>query len=216
MSAALLLCASLLLCSCSKGNKFTTSKDGVFVDNKTEIRYIDAPSCYEAISVDPDTYGKYGDVVFHRISGADPLLLLCEESGTVFFAEGTSLPALSEMNINDIGVYAEDSVTLLLGTVTDSAAIEKIIGDYLNGERIYYPERTPVTNLRIKFADRSLGICYAVVYVEYAEDYIIADEDGKEHNYGKKFFYNRFDGTFCVAGDYFDEYVQSYKSLTDT
>ena len=194
---ALLCVVSTLLCSCSKGNKFVS--DGAdFVDKKTDVSYLYAPACYEPIERGEDIYGKTKTVTFYEIKGQDPLKLLCEENGTVFYAEGTSLPTLDKMNISYMEICSESSSLTVNKKVESTADISTIVESYVMGENLYYGAVVPTQTYKIRFADTSLGIYYSFVFVRYADE--IA---GKGHD----FIYNRYEGKFTPAPEILVEYI---------
>lgn len=199
VAAVCVLC--LALSGCSKGNKFTEGSDGKYVDNKTKITYLSAPACYEPINMGDSVYGELGITELYAIEGADPQKWLCETSGSVLYAEGVKLPSLAEMNISYANIVDNDNAVV---TVRDGSVIGEIVRVYTEGERIRRPmvlESAYSANVRIKFADETIGIYYILAYVELKEDYTVLNDDGTETNYGKKFIFNRFDGTCVAAGD---------------
>ncbi len=191
-------CALSLLASCTKGNKFDMNDDGNFVDKKTNIVYTAAPACYEPIAMGEEVYGtlkgENADVLMYEIVGAASDKMLCESTGTVFYAEGFTLPTLNKMNISaceiEIGidsfrdVFSEDTETL--------------IRTYTEGESFERPMASAsliVQSVRVRFEDSDLGLYYYLSYMELSEDYVF---DGV--NYGKYFLFNRFENR-CVSAD---------------
>ena len=210
-AVALLLCVCALLCSCGKGNKFVM-KDGMYVDKKTNVAYHDAPSCYEPLAISDEKYGMCGEVELFKIVGADPTKWLCEATGTVFYADGVTLPALNEMNTSYATLFYE---TETLAKITDASLIAAIAKAYVEGETLDKPSwSTSIydVNWRIKFADETIGICYILAYFELNEDYIGIDETGTEINYGRRFLYNRFEDKMVVVDDMLAPYVEAYKA----
>ena len=210
---ALITVLSLCLSSCGKGNKFSMNDEGRYVDKKTNIAYIDAPFCYEPTEISDRVYGTLDKVTLYEIEGADPKKWLCEQSGTVFYADGVKLPTLEEMDISYALVMLED---VALANISDRGEIEGLIDAYMNGISLtkpYLSDDAYKINWRIRFYDESIGICYVLAYIEVNED-VIFNVDGTEVNYGRKFFYNRFDeARFVPAGDLLDEYVEAYNEL---
>ena len=209
---ALLLVASFLLVSCSKGNKFTAN-NGKYVDNKTNITYIDAPSAYSPIKRTENVYGTMGNVTLYEMEGIDPTKWLCEIGGTVFYAETEELPELEEMD--QVEIVFED---VALMTFTNAEDVALVAQAYLTGESItkpYIAEDGYRVNWRIRFADMTRGIYYTVDYYVITEDHVVENADGTQTNYGDRFFYNRFEKRFVPAGDIFDTYVDEYLELTE-
>ncbi len=217
ITAAILLVLAMLLCGCSKGNKFEAS-GGKYIDKKSGVVYNAAPACYEPITVGEELYGTLGKVELFKIEGAAPERLLCEANGTVFYSDDTELPSLGKMNIAYAEVMLEDTV---LVKITDSDIISSIAAVYEGGEDVGRPyvatAEEYLINWRIRFADEELGIYYILSYVEVAEAHIAEGDDGSEINAGTKFIFNRFEGNRCVAaGDVMDKYVAEFKELSVT
>ena len=195
-----------LLCSCSKGNKFEA--DGaVYKDKKTDVSYEAAPACYEPISVGSEVYGESENVSFYEIEGQNPLNWICEEGGTVFYADGVELPSLDEMEISYINICVETNTTVTRTKVQSAEDISDIVSAYVSADSIYYRGNTPALTYKIRFADSSNGVFYSVVFVRYAEDYTVKETDGTEKNYGKDFLYNRFEDRFVQAPDALVKYI---------
>lgn len=215
VALSVLLVFTTVLAGCSKRGKFESGDNGIYRDKKTSVSYKDAPACYEAYERSDELYGSGKGVSFYTIVGLDPLEWLCEESGTVFYSENTKLPTLSEMDISSVGIYWETSEILKLADVTDENMIAGLKGSYVSGISLTYLPDTPTINWKIKFCDTSLGLCYTVTYLEYAEDYIVTGEDGEQINCGRKFFRNRYEGKFVPAGDWLDSYVREFNGITE-
>ncbi len=213
-AVALITAVIFCLSSCGKGNKFSMDGDGKYVDKKTNISYIDAPFCYEPIYVSDKVYGTLDKVPLYEIEGADPEKWLCEQSGTVFYADSVRLPTLEEMNVSYALVMLEE---VTLANISDRGEIEGLVDAYTNGislQKPYWSDGSYRINWRIRFADETIGVYYIIAYLEVDEDYIVTLDDGTEVNYGRKFFYNRFDeGRLVPAGDLLDGYVEEYNEL---
>ncbi len=198
--SALCVVLCVLTVGCSS-DSFEIS-DGRFVNKKTDIAYTDAPACYEPIEMSTKKYGEIDSVILYEIVGADPEKWLCESTGTVFYAEGVQLPALSEMNISKSELLLDTSNGKELSADTSGAVIDA----YTEGENISRPmplSEEIVHTVSLRFSDSSLGICYLLSYMELSEDYTVG-----ESNYGRYFVFNRFENR-CVAvsdllGSYFD------------
>lgn len=209
VSALLLLTISLCSCS-SKQDSFVDKGDGRYVDNKTAITYHAAIGCYEPIAPTEEVYGTMGDSVLYRMSGIDPQRWICDNTGSVLYAEGESLPELGKMNIARAEITESDTVVY---SIEESAEITRIIQAYESGDSIRRPmvtESALSINWRIRFADETIGVYYVLAYIEFKEDHIGVRDDGTEVNYGKSFIFNRFDGTCVPVGDALDVYVSRY------
>lgn len=209
--ACLLLSCAALFVGCSKGNEFAF-EDGRYVDGKTQISYIDAPACYAPVAMGDEIYGTLGDSKFYRIVGADPEKWICEEGGTVLYAQGVELPTLGKMNISAANVMAED---VRIAQLTDTT-ISELVAVYEGAPRINKPMVTDgmlTTNWRIHFIDESLGIYYVLEYFEFGEDYVIKSDTNEEINLGRRFIYNRFEGVCVMAGEVLSELVTEYEEI---
>lgn len=197
LSALLCLCA-LLLCSCGKKYEFSVDEEGYFVDNNSGITYDIAPFCYEAISVSKEVFAEQGEREFFAITGADTSKLISDTFGIIYFAKGTAMPTLKEMNISYVDITSDDAI---VEQVSDGEKINALKELYENGTPCPYPGNAglvPNVNIRLKFADNELGLYYVLAYFEYAQDYVYEDDNGKKTNFGKKFLYNRAEG-LCLA-----------------
>ena len=214
-AVAVLVMGAMLFCGCSKGNDFEMSK-GKYVDKNSGVAYSAAPACYEPIAIGDEVFGTLEKTEFYQISGAATDKWLCEPNGTIFYADGVSLPTLGEMNVSYADVVLEDTV---LVKITDSSVISAIADAYESGEAVMRPmvaSDAYEINWRIKMADESLGIYYILSYIEISEDYVIEGENGKEINLGRKFIFNRFDDNRCVAaGDVMDKYAAEFRELSE-
>lgn len=207
VSVLLLVCTvGALLCSCGKGNKFLYQGE-VFKDKKTDVVYRYALACYEPISTEEEVYGSTDTTSFYALSGKDPLKWLCEESGTIFYAEDVTLPYIDEMDISYADICAETTSTITRQKIVDGGDLEAIINGYVEADGIYYLGKTPESTFKIRFADTSLGIYYSLTFIRYADDYTVYGEDSSETNYGKDFLYNRFEDKFVPAPAELVKYV---------
>ena len=211
ISVATLLTLVLLLSSCTQSDdSFTDKGDGRYVDNKTQITYHAALGCYEPIAPTEEVYGTMGESVLYKMDGIDPEKWICDNTGSVLYADGQTLPMLDGMNVSRVEITESDTVVY---SIEDSAEIARIIADYQNGNKIRRPmvtESALDVNWRIRFADESIGVYYVLAYVELNEDHITVGDDGAEINCGKKFIFNRFDGTCVPVEDTLDDYVARY------
>ncbi len=195
----LLICAFALV-SCSKSNKFAMS-DGMYLDKKTDIKYIDASPSYEPIVMGSELYGTIGSAEIYEVEGADPAHLLCESGGTVIYAESFELPTFEKMNISYVAVLEDDTE---ISKITDSALISELVDVYSLEKSIRKPNYSKDTlskSFRLKFADEALGLYYVLNYIELKEDYVTENENGDKINYGRAFIFNRFEDKCVPAND---------------
>ena len=198
---------------------------GAYVDHRANIKYIAAPSCYEPIEMSEEIYGEMDKVKFFTIVGADPAKWLCEELGNVFYAEGVTLPTLSEMSIGSADVFdAQKSITNSAGeelpftTIDDADTLTAIIEAYANGENVPRPvwtEKSFDVNWRIKLDDEGLGIRYVLTYLVLKDNYVEITNGGEQIDHGTRFLYNRFENKLIPVGDLLDEYVSEFGGIIE-
>ena len=210
VTAAILLCLALsLFASCAKGNKLVP--DGtLYKDKKTDVSYVYAPLCYEAIAIGEEIYASSKEDTFYTIVGQDPLKWICEESGTVFHAKDIPVPALDEMAISHIEICSESlTATTVKSKIEVAEEISSVISGYLTTEPLYYPTDVAQRTYKIRFADTSLGIYYSLTFLRYSDDYTETLDDGTVKNYGKDFLYNRYEDRFVPAPKLLSDYVDA-------
>ena len=179
LTLAALFCAiAIALCSCSA--RFV-SEGPAYRDKKTDVLYEYAPFCYEAIEIGKDVYAEAEIDTFYEIVGKDPLSWLCESSGTVFYASGTTLPSLEQMNISYIDVCTESSTVTVKAKIEDSADILAIVSSYVSSDNLGYSGDIATSSYKIRFADTSLGLYYSVSFFRYSDggDYIYNRSEDK-------------------------------------
>lgn len=198
---AVVLCCGMLmggLCSCMLHKVEYDKTENAYVDGRTGIAYHDAPGCYEPVAIGKEyaqlKYGRKTSVVFYEMGEMDPAKWLCEEGKTVFYADGVTLPTLTEMAPEQVHLCIEQASTMVLSTITDAEDIHALIDVWLNGEEVVYTGLEPNVNLRVKFESASYpGLYYSLIYLEYGD--------------GTKMLYDRFAARCVDAGDVLLEYV---------
>ena len=184
VTSILLLSMALSLGACSKGEDIVA--DGsAFKDKRTNVTYVYAPFSYEPIELGAEVYGESEHSKFYEIAGLDPLEFICEESGTVFYSEDTTLPTPDKMKFDYLEICTEDESITVESTVTNIESIKAIMNEHLSAKTLTYWGDTALTVYKLRFADTSLGLYYSVSFIRYAEDRV---EDGV--NYGKDFIYD--------------------------
>lgn len=200
-TATLMLALCLLTCSLSscRLHKMAYDKDeNLYTDARTDVSYTDAPGCYEPVSIGKEyakwSYNRKSGVTFFEIGGMDPTKWLCEEGKTVFYAEGETLPTLTEMAPDTVYLCVEEVSTLVLSTITDAEDIAALVDVYLNGTEVTYTGLEPTLNLRVKFASPTYpGLYYSLIYLEYSD--------------GSKVLYDRYSARCVDVGDVLIDYV---------
>lgn len=200
-AAALLMSALMLtasLASCRLHKVTFDAANNQYVDGRTDIRYTDAPGCYEPVAIGKEyakiSYGGKATVTLHEMGNMDPAQWLCEEGKTVFYAEGVTLPTLNEMAPDKVHLCIEEAVTMVLSTITDAEDIAALIEVWQTGEEVTYTGLEPAVNLRVKFESPTYpGLYYSLIYLEYSD--------------GSKVLYDRYAARCVNAGDVLLEYV---------
>ena len=135
----LTLALVLLLCSCAKvpGLK---EEDGKYTNTKTGITYLEAPACYRASSYMPDRAvariknKKVDDVVLYTISDKVATnQMLTTEDFRLFYAEGTTLPTLEEMNPTKIMIGETEAITAIYAIISNAEEVDAVVDLCLNG-----------------------------------------------------------------------------------
>ena len=135
--ALLLVAALLLLSSCSV--PALTLKDGAYLDKKTNVSYLPAPSCYQAIGYAKDSavarikLKEMDDLVLYPIDGMEGNKWLCNEDYQVFYADSETLPELWEMDVTKVCVNRTVNQSYTVATILKKEDIAALINAYQNG-----------------------------------------------------------------------------------
>lgn len=195
---AALLCA-LTLASCK-----TTLKPGEhgLYDDRHKISYSHASTVYEATALVKE-YGKLAlsaeeAYLLYTVPGEDPTEILATEDYNIVYAEGVTMPTLSEMAPSILRICVDSTEHVReIGNVSDVVLVASIVHDFTTGENLPYPAASPLRSYKARFESTQYpGFFYTLTYVEYAEDVEI---DGK--NYGRYFLRSAFEGIFIPVGD---------------
>lgn len=185
-----LLAALLLLSSCSGGAMKLTYENGAYRNSKKGAAFLAAPACYRAVSRAQDEIvakierKSGGDIELYAIEGMDSALWLTDKSYTLYYSEGTSLPALWEMKINRVSICKTDVYTFPLGSIDNRAEIDDLIDIYRNGTTIPRAKIIPSPSSRSEllfFSEQYPGISYSLEYWKFDEGvdvYAPLTEDG--------------------------------------
>lgn len=205
MKASTITCVSLILCllllslsAC--GAKLEETNQGV-KDDGNGITYNHASVVYEPVEVGKK-YGKLKvadkmSLELYCIEGLEPEEWLATEDMNVLYAEGVSLPTLSEMQPRAVQICANDTSLHVLRRVSDTQTVDALVTAWEQGTSLPYPSSTPIRTYKLRFESTLYpALYYCVTYVEYSSDLVV-----DEVNYGKYFLYSAFDGIFVPAGD---------------
>lgn len=204
-----LLCAVFMLSSCSGGVKLTDSK-GAYAEAKNGIKYNYASVCYEPVALGEE-YGELsvGDMFKYKVYTVPDMNAeqwLATEENNILYAQGVSLPTLTQMNANTIRIFTMEKSGIEVCRMGDKTVVAAVAKAFEEGERIEYSAMPAVEKYKVKFyGDTLKGVCYALTYLEYSEDIIEGDV-----NYGRYFLYDAFDRIFVPVGS------EIHNALTDT
>ncbi len=188
--------------------------DGDAMDKSSGTAWYHASTCYEAVELEK----KLGKLVvgehnleLYKLPDMDPDKWVATEDKNILYAEGTTLPSLSEMNPEKLVVYLDAATEQKLKTISNAETLSTIVKAYEGGESVHYPSKTPSATYRVRFTSKAYpGLYYVLTYVEYASDYVVDDT-----NYGRYFLYDRFDQRFVPVGDELHKALGLGESVTE-
>ncbi len=188
--------------------------EGDAMDKSSGTVWYHASTCYEAVELEK----KLGKLVvgehnleLYKLPDMDPAKWVATEDKNVLYAEGVTLPTLSDMAPETMIVYLDAATEQKLKTISNADTLSAIIKAYTEGESVLYPAKTPSATYRVRFtSDAYPGLYYVLTYVEYASDYTVDDA-----NYGKYFLYDRFDQKFIPVGDEIHKALGLGESVTE-
>ncbi len=182
----LLLCLLLLLTSCNKPIALDMdAKNSSFTNTKTGVTYLRAPFCYEAISVLKDRatarvkYKAMDDLTLYEIEFADPSQMLATADGELFYAQGTRLPAVWEMQseliyVGQVGAKKD----FVVATIQTTKDIDALVEIYQNA--VPFPEKEMLddtltrTRYDLRFYSQSYpSVYYRITYWQFSEDVLV-------------------------------------------
>ena len=182
------LCLCMLLTACGKTVKLDYDAfEGSYRDPKHNVTYLRAEAYYEAVGLREDQpYAripskKMEDMVLYQIDGADPSSMLANQYFEIFYAKGTSLPKLEEMDVTKmyVGSVIEGAVMdLTVATVTDVTDINALVALYASGtcfsETEKFEDGTIVSEFNLRFASANYpAFYYRLSYHHYAKDVLV-------------------------------------------
>lgn len=131
-----LLCLTLLLGSCAA--PALKVENGVYSHPKTEVSYVRAPLCYEAVAIVENQSVarlKQGgdDVVLYAIPDTDTAKMIASANYEIFYAQGDYLPELWEMDANRVQVTQTGTMTYAIATIENGADVQALVELYQNG-----------------------------------------------------------------------------------
>lgn len=216
-----LLCLCLLLTACGKTVKLDyDALSGSYHDPKNNVTYLRAEDYYEAVGLREDLeYAripskKMDDMILYQIEGADPTLMLANQYFELFYAKGTALPTLVEMDVTQVYVGSVISgavMDLTVATITDSDDIDALVAGYQSGvcfpETEKFEDGTIVSEFNLRFASANYpAFYYRLAYHHYAKDVLVYEVIESREN-----FVPTYAGVEVTIDDsYVDKYGEIY------
>lgn len=201
---ALTMTLAALLCTLSLASCKATLKPGQqgLQDTQTKITYSHASTVYEATALVKE-YGKLAltskeSHALYTIPGADSSQFLATEDLNILYAQGVTMPSLTDMKPHLLQLCADSMGSIReIHRLEDPEAIASLVQAFTTGESLTYPADTPLRSYKARFSSIQYpGFYYSLTYIEYAQDVEI---DGV--NYGRFFLRSAFDQIFIPVGD---------------
>ncbi|MBR3894773.1 MAG: hypothetical protein IKJ35_06450 [Clostridia bacterium] len=236
----LLLTALLLLSSCSKLPDFAYA-DGAYVNEKSGASYLAAPQTYRARNyvennpVAKIPQGKSQDMIIYSIDKTDSEKYLSNDEGQLFYNSTLTLPALWEMNVEQIKVFSAATTQYSLVSITDVNEIAAIIDAYQNGVHFSQDElELDLSRQRydLEFASPDhLAFYYTLTYWAFSSEVLVyeiiesvegfsssyagievtfetfEDETYAVYHFGKHLLFDRVTGECYPIGDTITKYL---------
>lgn len=197
---ATLLLSLLLLCSCTTSLDY---KEGKYVNPKTNVSYVAAPTPYQAIAYSPEKVAKVkqkglDDVLLYAIEGMDGEKWLCSADYAVFYADTEKLPTLWEMNIAKVYVNQTINLSYTVASFTDAEVISALQSIYREGAS--FPASELEEGLKFDTYDlvfESETLRYCLTYRQYEQEILIYEAIDDPTN-----FTPRYAGVEVTTEDY--------------
>lgn len=213
--ALLLLSLLLLLCSCG-GVPRMKVEENRYHNSKSGITYLEAPLCYKASSyrkngaVAKISEKKMDDVILYQIDGVPSEHMLSTEGFDLFYAEGTTLPTLSQMDPYRVHLGQSDAITVTFSMITDAKDVAALLATYQGAisfaESEVYWVLMDYEKYELRFeSEQYPGIYYYLDYYHCAEEIIIEDLVQDPTN-----FEHRFQGVEVTVSEYKGAYYAAY------
>lgn len=219
---AALLTVSFTACS-SVGTLVPGDSEGKYVNEKTGKVYLIAPDCYTVTSYRSDEAVALNDgVSFYAVDGTEnDSWLYSPDFGILLYAEGETLPTLSELAPTMMDVRLEDDGIMKTAFEVGSAdKISAVLGAYESGNELRYMGERANYTFYLEFTSEGYPwLVYNLVFMQFAEEYLTygKDENGEDTviENGKNFLYNRTEDRFVAIGDELQEYIDGYYHNAD-
>lgn len=214
--SSLLLLLLLLLTSCASVPKLE-AEGGRYRNTKTGITYLEAPLCYKAASYQQSkavariSEKKVEDVVLYQINDTlSPEHFLTTARFDLFYAEGTTLPTLEEMDPYRVHLGQSDAITVTFSLITEAKDIAALLSLYAGelhfaeSEVLWVLMNVEKYELRFESEDFD-GLYYYLDYYQCSEEVVIEEpiEDPES-------FTHRFAGVEVTVSEYKGQYYAAY------
>lgn len=171
-----ILCASLLT-GCGSPIKLKES-GGMCVSSSGDVTYRHASTCFVPVSLGDECgtleVSSHLSVALYEIKDMDPDEWLATEDGYVLYADGVTLPTLSEMQPVAVHIYNNSGVLLSRSAeITDSAKISRLTEACTKKADV---SLTSASSYVVQFkSDIYPGLYYSLFYIEQGEGYYLYD-----------------------------------------
>ena len=177
------VCMSLLLCGCAA--PALKVENGVYSHPKTDVSYVRAPFCYEAVAIienEAVARLKQGgdDVVLYAIRDTDTAKMIASANYEIFYALGDRLPELWEMDANRVQVTQTKEINYAITVIENSADVQALVELYQNG--VWFSEDEIDMSLRLVRYDLKFSsphypaFCYVLTYRRYTSDVLVYED----------------------------------------
>ena len=174
-----MLLGIMLLCSCSAK---LVLKDGNFYCSKNKVTYIEVDYKYSPVSLSKEKYADLEELgkktELFSLENVDPNKWLATADGRLFCAEGESVPALEDMDINKVLICRDgENMSVSLAEITNEISIATVLENISSGSELEYPvigEAAELLSLRMS-SEKYPWLYYSLSYVEFIEDVIVVD-----------------------------------------
>lgn len=184
------LCVSLLLCGCAA--PALKVENGVYSHPKTEVSYVRAPLCYEAVAIvenEAVARLKQGgdDVVLYAIRDTDTAKMIASANYEIFYAKGDRLPELWEMDANRVQVTQTEAVNYAIAVIENGADVQALIELYQNG--VWFSEDEIDVGLKpvrydLKFSSPHYpAFYYTLTYWRFTSDVLVYEVIDDPNNF---------------------------------
>lgn len=214
---SLLALSLLLILSACSGVPKMKIEEGRYLNSKTGITYLEAPLCYKASSYKKNgavakiAEKKLDDILLYQINDEIPSeLMLSTENFDLFYAEGSTLPTLSQMKPYRVHLGQSDAVTVTFSMITDAEDIAALLAAYQGpvsfAESDVYWILMDYEKHELRFeSEQYPGIYYYLDYYHCLEEIIIEDVVDDPNS-----FEPRFKGVEVTVSEYKGLYYAAY------